>query len=242
MPRVRVGRRSFDVEAILFDKDGTLVDLDAYWGPPAGRWIEVASGGDPALAGFLAQELGFDRATGTVLPGRPFAGMTLRELGELTTGLLLSRGIPSSEARARAERAREAASAAARRARVVPIGDVAGAFRRLRRAGLALGVATSDDHEAAERALLALGVRDLVALVVGGDDGAPAKPDPGLVEWAAARLGTRSGRLLVVGDTDLDRRMAVRAAGFVAVVRAGRPAPPTDPVVGSIDELVVEPA
>lgn len=237
---LRANDRTFAVEGILFDKDGTLVDLDACWAPAARRWIEVASGREPDLSDALRRELGYDEERRTLVRGSPFSEFTLEALAELTARLLMSRGMAQGEARARAQAARRAAAAAAQEAQVVPIGDVAGALRRLRTAGLVLGIATSDDHAAAERALMALGVRDLVGLIIGGDDSAPPKPDPTLVDWAATRLGTSPARLLVVGDTEVDRRMAVTAAGFVWVdPREGR-AVDADAVVRSIDELRVE--
>jgi phosphoglycolate phosphatase len=228
------------VEAVLLDKDGTLVDLDAYWGPPARRWIEVASGGDPRLSRALEERLGYDLERGAVIRGGPFAGMTLATLADLTAGALRELGVPVAEALARARAARAAAAKAARDARLLPGGDVLGALAELRRAGLAIGVVTSDDRRAAERALRAIGAAGLVDLVVAGDEGLPPKPDPALVALAAGRLGTVPARTLVVGDTELDRRMAVGTAGFVAVVPAGQPLPPTDAAVRSIDELVVE--
>ena len=240
MTLVRAGERAFEVEGVVFDKDGTLVDLDAYWGRAARRWIEMASGGESRLAEVLRRELGYDDARGALLRDGPFSRSTLQDLADLTVRLLVSWGVPSSDAQARAEAARRAAIAVAGEAPVVPIGDVAGTLSRLREAGLRLAVATADDHEAAERGLAALGVRGLIDLVVGGDDDAPPKTDPRLLRWVAARLGTSPSRLLVVGDAELDRRMATEAAGFVAVATGGALHPEADAVVGSIDELGIE--
>jgi phosphoglycolate phosphatase len=238
--RLRAGAHTFEVEAVLLDKDGTLVDLDAYWGPAARRWIEVASRGDPRLARALGERLGFDLERGAVIREGPFAGMTLAALAELTADALRALGVPVAEALARARAARAAGARTARDAPLLPVGDVEGALTELRRAGLAIGVVTSDDRRAAERALRAIGAAGLVDLVVAGDEGLPPKPDPALVASAAGRLGTVPARTLVVGDTELDRRMAVGTAGFVAVVPSGRPFAGADAAIRSIDELVVE--
>ena len=47
---IRAGGARFDVDAVIFDKDGTLIDLLASWSPAGQAWIDVASGGDAELA------------------------------------------------------------------------------------------------------------------------------------------------------------------------------------------------
>ena len=49
MVAVTAGGVTFEVDAIAYDKDGTLVDLDAAWGPAARAWVETAAQGDAAL-------------------------------------------------------------------------------------------------------------------------------------------------------------------------------------------------
>jgi len=235
--RLRAGARTFDVDAVLLDKDGTLIDLDAYWAPAARRWIEEAAGGDAHLARALRRRLGFDAERGIVVRSGPFATMTLAELADLTSRLLEELGIGGPEARARAGAARRDAADASMQAPIVPIGDVAGSLGALHRAGLAVAVVTSDDRRAAERALEAIGTAGLVDLLVCGDDGAPAKPDPGLVTHVAERFGTVPRRVLLVGDTELDRRMAEGAGGFVAVAPPMGSPPAADAVVSSIEDL-----
>ena len=54
----------FDVDAVAFDKDGTLIDLDAAWGSAALAWVTTAASGDAVLEETLAARLGLDLATG----------------------------------------------------------------------------------------------------------------------------------------------------------------------------------
>ena len=82
MIRVEAGGVVFEVEAVAFDKDGTLIDLDSAWGPAARHWVEAAAAGDLDLAKDLASSLGLDVDTGRLLIDGPFAVGTVRALYE----------------------------------------------------------------------------------------------------------------------------------------------------------------
>ena len=60
MVAVTAGSVTFEVDAIAYDKDGTLVDLDAAWGPAARAWVETAAQGDAGLMSELATRMGLD--------------------------------------------------------------------------------------------------------------------------------------------------------------------------------------
>ena len=74
----------FDVDAVAFDKDGTLIDLDAAWGPAALAWVMTAASGDQVLEEKLAAGLGLDLATGHLVEGGLFAVGTVGQLYEAT--------------------------------------------------------------------------------------------------------------------------------------------------------------
>lgn len=57
MPIVRVSDIEFDVDVVVFDKDGTLIDLDAPWGPVAHSRVGAVAGDDVGLMRYLAEGL-----------------------------------------------------------------------------------------------------------------------------------------------------------------------------------------
>jgi HAD superfamily hydrolase (TIGR01509 family) len=86
------------------------------------------------------------------------------------------------------------------------------ACRRLRAAGLQLAVVSNWDVGLHEH-LAALGLDELVDVVVTSAEAGAPKPAPRIWELALARLGVEPGRAVHVGDADADAEGA-RAAGL----------------------------
>ena len=73
---------------VAFDKDGTLIDLDAAWGPAARAWVETAARGDVSLMAELAARMGLDLDRDHLVTGGLFAVGTLGQLHETTLQIL----------------------------------------------------------------------------------------------------------------------------------------------------------
>jgi HAD superfamily hydrolase (TIGR01549 family) len=233
-----------EVEAIVFDKDGTLVDLDASWSQAGRVWLERSAAGDGDLFHRLCQALGYDPIPGSLVPDGVLAAATVGVLADTTRAVLAEAGVSADKIERRVGDARrEALAVASTMDRLRAIGDVHATFRRLAEAGLRLAVATSDDRRVAEPTLAHLGVASLVGALVCGDDGFPPKPDPAGLLAISATLSVEPGRLLMVGDStgDLEAARAAGTAGVVAVGRRSPAAAGADAVVESIEELAVMP-
>jgi phosphoglycolate phosphatase len=239
---LRANGRAFEAAAVLFDKDGTLVDLDISWARPAMRWIEQAAGGGRDLAEVLAERLGFDAGAGRLVPDGVLAAGTIDELERHTRMVLMEAGIPEGLADVRLQSARRIALEAALDSENMPLlGDVAAGFGRLAAAGVGIGVVTSDDRAVAVSLLTMVGVLDLVGGLVGGDDGFPPKPAPDGILHVCSRLGVTPASSLMVGDSTADL-LAARAAGLAGFVAVGATSPAAheaDAVISSIDDLLV---
>lgn len=235
---VHAGEAAFDVEAIVFDKDGTLVTLESYWLEPSRAWVSMAAAGSPDLAALLQDELGVDGDG--MAPDGPLATASLADLVARTVRLLVTAGLPPAEAAARAAAARRRATEMSAGLPLEPIGDVARAFQVLAEAGLRLAIATTDDHAPTARALRQLGVDHLVDVVVAADGDLPPKPHPEVLTSIAAELGIATASVLMVGDSarDAETAHAAGASGFVLVSPlGGRPAIRADAVIASVEEL-----
>ncbi|GAC1639231.1 MAG: HAD family hydrolase [Herpetosiphon sp.] len=209
LTRLRVGTRTVEATMIIFDKDGTLVDLHEPWG----QWArEVATN--------LADKLGFERLLlrlgwdgQRVAPESPLAVASLATLQDVIATWLYDAGLPWSMAMDEARRS----MACARRGTAAPVCALAPLFKRLTEHGLLLGIVSTDDQIGIQRDLEPCGVLQYIAVVVGCDAGLPPKPAPQMMMAACGAAGVSPNETIVVGDSLADLWMG-RAAGAALTV------------------------
>lgn len=219
---VRAGQRAvpgrtLPVDAIVFDKDGTLFDFAATWEAWARNFLLRATGQDAGRAQTLGRHIGFDLASSRFDPDSVAIASTVAEvaaalaphLPEYTTATLLD--LINEEA------------AAAPQVEAVPLRPL---LDDLRSRGLRLGVATNDSEGPARAHLAAAGVLDRFDFVAGFDSGHGAKPGPGQLLAFAGRVGVAPERVAMVGDSRHDLT-AGRAAGMVTLAVLTGMAPAT---------------
>jgi len=221
---------------VLFDKDGTLIDFNATWGPAVYAMIRALADGDPALMQAQAEALQFTIDTRQFLDSSP-----------LVAGSTADYGLPWAQALGRTDLAAlkaeiDALSAVESLRALTPITETPAVFSALSAMGLRLGVATNDSEASARRQIEALGVGSFVDFVAGYDSGHGGKPDPGMVLAFAECLGTSASRVVVVGDS-LHDLSAAKAAGSTSVAVLSGPAqraalaPYADHVIAHIGHL-----
>ncbi len=225
------------IRAILFDKDGTLLDFEATWGPMYRALALELAGGDAARALAMLVAGGLDAATGRVRSGSV--------LGAGTSAEMVALWFPALDAAAAVALA---ASIDARchdhgRSGSVVVPGAAEVLARLAAAGYVMGVATNDGTLAAVGAMDALGFAGWLPHVYGYDAVAWPKPAADAVHAFAAAAGVEADEVAVVGDNRHDLEMA-RAAGAGAAIgvltgNSGHDdlAPFADVVLPSIREL-----
>lgn len=240
MPIVATADRRFDVDVVVFDKDGTLVDLDAVWFPPAKGWVDAVASDDADLATAIAGRLGIDLVGGRLVPDSIAAASTFERIGAVTRAELTDRSWPHDRIAAALERASAAVDHALRSAQPQLLADLPQLFGRLVAGGVRLAVLTSDDRQSTEEFLHRVGVGQLLAMVVTATDVDHPKPDADGLLRIVRGLAVPADRILMIGDSVFDRE-AARAAGswFVAVGHRSSAAHGADATVDCIDELTV---
>jgi phosphoglycolate phosphatase len=198
------------IRAILFDKDGTLVDIQATLGPATCDVLARLSGGDAALFGRLADMTRVDAAARRLLPGCPVISEATDVYGRTWAEML---GRPFTPAFG-AEIDRLYLQACLDH--LHPIDDPRAVLGALRERGYPLGIMTNDAEANTRAQLCRLGIDGLIMFVAGYDSGFGMKPDAAPVLAFAAAAGVAPGEIAVIGDSPHDL-IAARAAGAVAV-------------------------
>lgn len=195
------------IEAVLFDKDGTLFDFYATWGVWAKTLLLEESGGDAALAARMGATIGYDYET------QKFAkdSMVIFDTPSDIAAALLP-FIEGDTVEGLTDRLNEAAA----KVPMVEAVPLIPFLLELEARGLKLGVATNDGEMPARAHLAASGIAGMFDFIVGSDSGFGGKPAPGMQNAFAAHLGVEGGAIAMVGDSVHDL-VAGRAAGMVTV-------------------------
>lgn len=224
------------IRAVLFDKDGTLVDFHKTWFAVGDALALEAAGGERARADRLMQAAGYDFSGHRFSADSVFAAGTNADIVALWFP-----GAVGDERRARiAHFDQVTAREGARRAVAVEGGREA--IAALHGAGLKLAVATNDSTEGAERTIAALGLAQMFVAAYGYDAVANPKPAPDVINAFADMAGLKTSQIAMVGDNrhDIDCGRAADA-GLTVGVLSGTGTRETlsraDVIIGSIAEL-----
>ena len=200
------------VRAVLFDKDGTLIDVEATWGPSMAAVLSAIIP-DESTRQRAATEIGVDLDSGRLAPDGPIIAESNAQLCARLGPLL---DVDPVELIARFEEQLYHHA----RTTVTPLEGVDPVLSGLRAAGLWIGLATNDGEQSAREQLELLGWLDAFDSIVGYDSGFGEKPDPGMVIASIERAGVAADELVMIGDTDTDLAAAHRAGCRTVLVHA----------------------
>ncbi|MFM9861494.1 HAD family hydrolase [Pseudoxanthobacter sp. M-2] len=224
------------ISAILFDKDGTLLDYQSSWGQINRRAAMIAAKGDAAFAAQLMRFGGMDPDSGITFADGLLAAATAREIATAW----VAEGAPFSADRLTALLDEEFCNSVGS---VVPVTDLVALFSRLKRRGMTLGIASSDGKASIEKTVERFGLVPFVDFIAGYDSGYGVKPGGGMVTAFCAHTGVAPSAVAVVGDNGHDMEMAhAGGAGLRIGVLTGTGTresltPMSHMVLGSIEEL-----
>lgn len=194
------------MRAILFDKDGTLIDYWKTWLPINSEVALRVAKGDEALARDLLRAGGQDPETGRLTPGSALAAGGISDIAAAFATHPAIRHTPDLESLIDDVFARGGA------AHSVLIDGARETLLALQARGIVLGLATNDSAAGLRSSLAAHDVLPLFAFTAGCDSGWGAKPGPGMVRAFSKETGIPPAEIAVVGDAVHDLAMG-RAAG-----------------------------
>jgi len=233
--------RNFKPQAIIFDKDGTLIDFDAMWGGWTlylAEQLRDVSGQDVKQA--LCFAMGYDQISKKVRADGKLASNPMSYLYELTIEVMCSAGLSRQDATKVVETAWCIPDPVVLSK---PFTDLRNLFSQLHKLGIKIAIATADDRAPSQAMIEAFDVEDYISCMVCADDGIPSKPAPDMMLSLCKRMNVDPSKVMVIGDTTSDLQMARAAnAGLAVGVLSGVSSAKdlvafADVIIDSIDDL-----
>ncbi len=231
-------------DAVIFDKDGTLLDFDAFWVAVSIKALE------DVLARFEKQEVPLNEllAAFGVHDGRTdtdgiLCKGTYAQMGQAVYDILRRYGCAAS-----CEAVTEAVSQAY--ARHATAGEIQGTSPRLaevltalKNAGKKLALVTTDNESVTRYCLEQLGITAFFDKIYTDNGALPTKPDPYCALDFARLIGLHPKQMLMVGDTMTDIRFAKNAGMMSAALARDEKSrsalsPYADVMISSLTELL----
>ena len=207
------------IEAVIFDKDGTLFHYADTWGLWCRKVLGVLTNDDLNVAREMAAAVGYDWDADRFEAGSLIVGGAADEINEIWHGYLPQISIAEID---------EICMRFIADLPAVPVCDLKAYLSNLKAMGLKLGVATNDFEMGAISQLKSEGILELFDFVAGCDSGFGAKPGPGQILGFCEKMGLSPEKVAMVGDSnhDLEAGRAAKMGLNVAVLTG--PAEKTD--------------
>ena len=209
------GARLEGIKLVIFDKDGTLIDIHLYWGQMVQHRAELISqklGLSNEDVYGLAYAMGMDLKKMKIKPDGPVGIKKRQIVMQAALDYLESIGMDGNEQlckdifnevdRLSLERLKKL---------IHPLKGLYKMFEELEKTGCAVAIATTDLTQRAEVAMKQLGILEKIRVVVGADMVSKTKPDPEMVHIILNKLGIPANETIMVGDATTDVQMGISA-------------------------------
>lgn len=205
------------VDAVIFDKDGTLIDFDSIWVP-----VSVAAMED-VLRTLGREEIpveefltAFGVHDGVTDINGVLCHGTYAQMGEVVLKILEEHGCSVTEEKI-VKLVSEAYVNHTDAGEIKPVDpSLARVLTEMKDYGMKLAVVTNDGEALTRKCLDGMGIRDLFDRVYTDDGTMPHKPDPACADDFSRLTGIGKERIAMVGDTAVDMQFA-KNAGLLAV-------------------------
>ena len=215
IPKLPTNSRTSPIKAVLFDKDGTLINYLPRWVPYAKQAFFNISERFGFLISDLEEPLGIS-PDGRLMPDSVLACCAPPDMVQMFQDILLQKGFAPG-------RAEEACQQLGDSMVDGPEGpfecfaDLPRLFNQIHGAGLLVGVVTNDYLFAAQRHFNGLGVLTRLDYLCGIEKGVLPKPDPYGILSFCNRFSLAPSEVAFVGDTLVDMEAGVRAGAGLRI-------------------------
>ena len=241
MATIKCGNITFDnIQAILFDKNGTLEDSETYLRSLAQRAARLIDAQVPGIGEPLLMAFGVNGSS--LNPAGLIAVASRRETEVASAAYIAETGRGWFEC---LKIARQALDEAEKYIEQTPSPLFVGSLdllKYLREGGLKLGILSAATTKEVHNFVANHQLNDYIQLEMGVDEG-PSKPDPVLFLQACQALEVEPGATLMVGDSVGDMQMArnAKAAGCIGITWVGKSdnIRGADVVINQLDEIQI---
>lgn len=223
MPTLHCGAIAFaNVEAIIFDKDGTLANSQAFLKELAYQRSRLVEAQAPGVQSALLSAFG---VVGDHLSPTGLMAVGTRQENEIAAAAYIAQtGRDWIEASTIAQTSfAEADRSLSRKAAHTPLFEgVLSLLQSLKAQGFKVGILSSDSEENVRDFVQYYHLNPYVQVQIGSREGL-SKPDPRLLQLACEALEASVSNTIVVGDSQADIKLAKRggAIGCVGVTWGG---------------------
>lgn len=201
------------IKALLFDKDGTLIDFEKTWFKAIHRVLVTLSKGDEQTLKRLEQVC--DYKDGKFTRDSMIIAESSADYADI-----LAKACNEEGGKIFLQRYDNLALDEGLKA-TTPIGDPHGLLKTLKARGFKVGLATNGSYALAIGHSDKLGITSLFDFICGYDSGFGRKPKGGMVHGFAIHLDIKPHEIAVIGDTLHDIHMAKNAGAFAIGVASG---------------------
>lgn len=245
-----INNESYDIDGILFDKDGTLVDFRSLWLDWADKLITTITSKLNKKAEErenLAHTIGVSLNERTWDPKGPLCIGSNNDLNAIISLYLYQQGMPWNEAVTFVAAIQDTIAKDAKWEQSLELVSGLGKFlSKSEECFIKLGVVTADDHNQAMKHLQALNIDRYFSSVIGHDQVEQGKPFPDMVEKACLELRLQPERTLMIGDSNGDMMLGKNSGMIASIGIVSDPSLSTDHLknadqtIRSFDEIQIK--
>ncbi|KZL51111.1 HAD family hydrolase [Nodularia spumigena CENA596] len=229
-----------NIQAIFFDKNGTLEDSEAYLRSLGQRSARMIDAQIPGIGEPLLMAFGIN--SDTLDPAGLISVASRRETEIAAAAYIAETGRGWFESLKIARKSLDEAEKYLGRTPAPLFPGSLELLQSLSAAGIKLGIISAATTAEVSNFVTQHELTNYIQVQKGVDDG-PSKPDPILFLQACAALGVEPGNTLMVGDAVGDMQMArnAKAAGCIGITWVGKSdhVQGADVVINQLDEIVI---
>ena len=204
-----------DIDAVIFDKDGTLIDVHHYWSSMLKIRVKLIANKyrlDGKVRSELMNAMGIDMKTGKIKANGPVGIKPRPFIVNVAVGVLNANNIDAGHDDIEnlfLEADKKTSDNILPLLKLLPGVEIL--LENLSQCGVVIMLATTDMTIRARLAMKALNIKHFFSEIIGGDAVDFPKPSPDLALSIIKKRGVNQDKVVVIGDHPVDIKMGISA-------------------------------